>query len=348
MYGGLKEAHVSEIDLTAESALSPKTSINLCKRILRYIYTGKINVSSLKLEEFVQLIGLVHLYGFEKLQQRIVEYVYSNLLSLQNVIEFFRIANLYNIEELKSSCFDIIDNNSTQFIKDNKKFHNLTVEEIKAIVSRDFFYAEELELFHAIKDWYNENNNARPDAHTEVWNVVRYQLLTQADIVKVVKPLKLVPLEILFSAIESQMDNNPPPYRVKRLVGENIATIEHGAKVIVGRAKSTPKNTPNAILNEGRTMYTSLSGNEGIIVELGEFYCINMVQLCFDDSITDRYAIGLFVIEVSQDQQNWNQVASGITSIKEYDFEKCCVRFIRVQINNTFWRKNQLKSNLFP
>ena len=77
LYGGLVESTQSEIKLTT-------TPVCAFKALLRYIYSGSLNLSQMKEENILDILGLSNQYGFIELEESISEHL-RQILSLSNV-----------------------------------------------------------------------------------------------------------------------------------------------------------------------------------------------------------------------------------------------------------------------
>ncbi|CAF1083912.1 unnamed protein product [Rotaria sordida] len=79
LYGGLRESqcdnHIIEIKECQSAAF---------KILLQYIYTGRINLLKEKEDILLDLLGLVHQYGFQQLETSLSIYLKS-ILSLKNL-----------------------------------------------------------------------------------------------------------------------------------------------------------------------------------------------------------------------------------------------------------------------
>ncbi|VDO37067.1 unnamed protein product [Heligmosomoides polygyrus] len=77
LYGGLKESSEAEVQLERTNALAFRT-------LLKYIYTGKIELSAFKVEELVAILQLAHEYRLLKIQRPIVDYLKVSLVRWKN------------------------------------------------------------------------------------------------------------------------------------------------------------------------------------------------------------------------------------------------------------------------
>ena len=70
----------------------------------------------LKEDSLIELLGLVHQYGFIDLQNAISDYLES-ILDIKNICSIYDIACLYNLKSLAETCARFIDRNCTALIK---------------------------------------------------------------------------------------------------------------------------------------------------------------------------------------------------------------------------------------
>lgn len=114
LYGGLRESqddnHTIEIKECQSAAF---------RMLLLYIYTGRISLLKEKEEILLDLLGLVHQYGFQQLETSLSIYLKS-ILSLQNVCTIYDTACLYNLKNLKQHSAQFIDNHANEIIKTNE------------------------------------------------------------------------------------------------------------------------------------------------------------------------------------------------------------------------------------
>ena len=114
LYGGLRESqqdnHAIEIKECKSAAF---------KMLLLYIYTGRISLLKEKEDVLLDLLGLVHQYGFQQLENSLSIYLKS-ILSLKNVCTIYDTACLYDLKNLKQHSAQFIDNHANEIIKTNE------------------------------------------------------------------------------------------------------------------------------------------------------------------------------------------------------------------------------------
>jgi BTB/POZ domain-containing protein 9 len=99
LYGGLRETNEREvvlIDTPAEAFKVPSYSHMIAvivvprnfKALLKYIYTGRLQLKTLDFHLVLDLLGLVHKYGFAELESAIPEYLKVAQLNLRTFPHF--------------------------------------------------------------------------------------------------------------------------------------------------------------------------------------------------------------------------------------------------------------------
>lgn len=68
LFGGMRETSEREVELV-------DTPVQAFKALLRYIYTGRIQLHSMKVELVVDVLALVNKYDFGDLESAISEYL---------------------------------------------------------------------------------------------------------------------------------------------------------------------------------------------------------------------------------------------------------------------------------
>lgn len=111
------ESKLSEIELK-------DTSLPAFRFLLRYIYTGQMNLGNLKDDLIVDILGLAHQYGFQDLETAISDYLKA-ILNIHNVCFIYDTASLYQLDQLKSSCCLYMDRHAQEIIK-HDAFNTLT------------------------------------------------------------------------------------------------------------------------------------------------------------------------------------------------------------------------------
>lgn len=131
LYGGLRESRHENRTIEIKECKAAAF-----KLLLLYIYTGRINLIKEKVtfasmceppiawrvlqeDVLIDLLGLVHQYGFEQLENSLSTYLKS-ILSLNNVCVIYDTACLYELHGLQQHCAQFIDNYASEIIKTNE------------------------------------------------------------------------------------------------------------------------------------------------------------------------------------------------------------------------------------
>lgn len=178
LYGGLSESNKSEITL--------KIQKEAFKIILRYIYTGKISFRKLKTCQILDTLGLANLFGYTELKDEISNFL-KNSLKLSNVCNILDASRLYELDSLTTMCYSFIDKNADELLMD-ETFKYLYKDSLIALLSRDSFYVEEIEIFKAVHGWIKYNTDLTPKDTKEVVNKIRLPLINTKDLLSVVRP----------------------------------------------------------------------------------------------------------------------------------------------------------------
>ena len=109
LFGGMRESRLNEIELR-------DTPLGAFQFLLRYIYTGQINLGKLKDDLIVDILGLAHQYGFQDLEGAISDYLKA-ILNIRNVCFIYDTASLYQLDNLKTSCSLYMDRHAVEIIK---------------------------------------------------------------------------------------------------------------------------------------------------------------------------------------------------------------------------------------
>jgi len=343
---GMKESHSKEVVLN-------ETPIRGFRPLLRYIYTGRMSVSSQDLEVILEVVGLANKYCFTDLEKRIWDQLDSSL-TVERVCRVLETALLYKNEkneELIKASYTFLDKNSEEVLE-HPSFLKLPQHLVTDIFSRDSFAVPEIKIFKAAQKWLESNTmiqeeegarTASSDAAKQILSKVRLELIPLKDLVAEVRPSGLVSQDILFDAIESSLEDPPKNPRM-----ENVATKEHGTKLLCGKngASLLNKNTgsyashtnldkkllPSLVANGGSSckLCEHHIGASGIVVMLGRSFIINHIAMklrgkCYPYS---------YIIDVSVDGIKWDRVIDYSSffchSMQNLFFPQHTVKFIRI------------------
>ena len=203
--GGFNETNTDSIELRSNT---PWDAFCL---ILRYIYTGKIELDGICEDELLELLDLSDLYRIEDLEEYIQTYLIKSVLTCDNVSKVLVFNEVYNSNHLHMACIKVIDNSPITFLK-APGLSLLSAKRFNEIISRDCFSVEEIEVFLAAKTWIEANPNSKEE-HDLVLSAIRFHHIPKNDLIKKVWHSKLVSSDIILKVFEDLQDDKFPPKR---------------------------------------------------------------------------------------------------------------------------------------
>lgn len=129
-------------------------------------------------------MGLTNKYDFSLLQQTVTAYLKATL-TVPNVCVIYNVGNFYQIKELCAACTSFIDMNATEVLK-TEGFLSLSQSALNDIVTRDSFYASEIDIYHGIIQW-TEQNMDKVEESKELLKAIRLQLIPLGDLLQEVR-----------------------------------------------------------------------------------------------------------------------------------------------------------------
>lgn len=180
LYGGLSESNKNEITLNIQK--------DAFKILLKYIYTGKINLQKImpQMNIILDTLGLSNLFGYTELKDEISNFL-KNSLKLSNVCNILDSSRLYELHSLTNICYSFIDKNAEELLS-HESFKFLYKDSLIALLLRDSFYAEEIQIFNAVQGWMECNNDLKTEEIKEVVSKIRLPLINTIDLLSIVRP----------------------------------------------------------------------------------------------------------------------------------------------------------------
>lgn len=78
---------------------------------------------------------------------------------------------------------------------------------MKCLISRDSFFASEVDIFEAVERWIQANPELSKEGQSEVLSGIRLPCMSTKDLLTVVRPTDLLSPDIILDAIEIQCHN---------------------------------------------------------------------------------------------------------------------------------------------
>lgn len=326
LYGGMKESQpgTTEIELQDTPSLA-------FSALLKYIYSGRMNLVEIQEENLLDILSLSHRFGFVELELSISDYLKA-ILNIRNVCHIYDLANIYSLTSLCNVCKDYIDRHA-QEVLNCESFLSLSQASMRDLISRDSFCAQEIEIFSAVCNWAEHNKGQDP---TPILDAVRLQLMHMHELLNYVRQTGLVSSDAILDAIKVQSESRDMDlkYRGFLVMEENVATTRLSASVIRGEMKTAllDGDTHNYDLDRGFTRHPIDDNNgTGIVIKLGQPYIINTIKLLLWDKDMRSYS---YFIEVSMDDKDYERVIDHSSylcrSWQKLHFPGRVIRYIKI------------------
>ncbi|XP_064490258.1 BTB/POZ domain-containing protein 9-like [Ornithodoros turicata] len=322
LFGGMRESKQKEVELLD----APLRAFQL---LLKYIYTGQLNLSGLKEDAVLEVLELAHQYGFVELESGVSSYL-ERILGVRNVCRIYDRASLYQLKALAAVCRAFVDRHALNILHTDT-FYSLSPAALKEMIGRDSFCAPEVDIFRAVCEWVYHNPGVDP---APILQQVRLSLMSLPDLLNVVRPTGLVCPNTILDAIKARTESRDADlrYRGCLLLEENVATGTHKAQVLQGEMRSAllDGESQGYDMERGFTRHPIDEG-QCILVQLGMPYILNHMRLLLWDKDNRSYS---YYIEVSVDQKDWVRVVDHsdylCRSWQRLYFEQRVVRYIRI------------------
>uniref|UniRef100_A0A0B6ZZR2 BTB/POZ domain-containing protein 9 n=1 Tax=Arion vulgaris TaxID=1028688 RepID=A0A0B6ZZR2_9EUPU len=326
LYGGMKESQPGTTEIELQDTPSVAFSA-----LLKYIYTGRMNLIEILEENLLDILSLSHRFGFVELESSISDYLKA-ILSIHNVCHIFDLANIYSLTSLCNVCKDYMDRHAQEVLS-NESFLSLSQTSVQDLISRDSFCAPEIDIFKAVSKWAEHNKGQDP---TPILEVVRLQLMGMHELLHVVRDTGLVSSDSILDAIRIQIESRDMDlkYRGFQVMEDNVATARLGASVVRGEMKTAllDGDTQNYDLDRGFSRHPiDDNSGHGIVIKMGQPYIVNTIKLLLWDKDMRSYS---YYIEVSMDDKDYERVIDHTSylcrSWQKLHFPARVVRYVKV------------------
>ncbi|XP_034667741.1 BTB/POZ domain-containing protein 9-like [Drosophila subobscura] len=289
--GGMAESQKRQIRLNVP--------LKAFKVILGYFYSGKLTVDTLDEDAIFEVLGLSISFGLHELESALAIQLHESL-SVGNVCSILNNAVLVNHAQLTMNCLQFMDQIAKVLVK-HDSFLLLSKESLEALLPRNTFAEDELNIFQALHNWSRHNQSV--DIKSLV-SLVRLPLIAVKDLVGAVRKSGIVESETILEAIDKAIESCNLPYRACARVGVDVA---NGASRLL------------VTMNE-------------MVLNLGCCSIINTIFACsLGSTLVLKYS---YDVEVSCNMKHWAAVGKLIfpsyATTMQIRFAPMPVRFIRI------------------
>ena len=218
LYGKLRESKESEIHLSS-------TNIDMLKVMFTFIYTGVVQVNS---DECLSLLQAAHYFNIATLEAKCSKLLVDSLdvnCNFSSIITFaiehqldllikqfldvnckfsciITFAFEHQLDWLIAQCCEFMEINADKVIH-SLEFTTLPLPMILAFVKSSDLEVREVDLFLAVANWFRHQENVlSADDKKQVFQLIRYPLMSLNDLVEKVRPSKLADQNFYTAALE--------------------------------------------------------------------------------------------------------------------------------------------------
>lgn len=276
-----------------------------CVLIEISFYTGKINLPDLNVKEILEIFQMSHEYNFRALNETISKHL-TSILSLNNVCIFYDLSNFYEIDQLRSACIHFLDHNAEQVLKQDN-FLRLSKHNLKSILLRDSFCANELNILIAVNRWIQANSD---EDGKELYEQIRMNLIDLERLIELIRPTELLSADEILDLIYSTVKNKDKDYRCFTIPEVNIASEHYETKVIHGELEVLGDSAYNGEDKQAKPkeiVSNLIKANEEscLLLQFKYPYKINQIKMLLHHKDDRTYS---YYIETSLDAEHWTRV----------------------------------------
>ncbi|XP_053674689.1 BTB/POZ domain-containing protein 9-like [Anopheles nili] len=244
-------------------------------RVLKYIYTGHLPLSEMELDLVVSTLHLARTFDLVDLMSDILKYLIE-LLPVINVCEVLNDVRMNASKDVMVTtlCLSVMDRKAADILQ-HETFRNLSLDAINSLLSRDSFFAREIDIFKAVHNWYQENMKSVKNV-SDLLSNIRFSLMSQADLLSVVLDSGMLDSNQILDIMKNRVSGVELPFRGKLSLGNNLASY-----------------SPTLMVE---------SNSKAKVYDLGDPHYVNCIILTVPNSC-DLDAT--FIIEVSVDKTHW-------------------------------------------
>ena len=196
---------------------------------LQYLYSGEVFIDTTLA---TPLLGLANSFQVKSLKQKCGEYV-AKTISAETVVRFLEDSVAHDTPALYDKCFHFIVENFVDVVRTKQFREDFSEAQLKKILQSGEVNASELCIFAGLVRWGICQVEMRPAEFEQVGlqqvlsnllKHVRWDLMTPEEIVDVVRPIGIAPVEDLFEALASRHSTQNGPGHARK--GSFLPTSE--------------------------------------------------------------------------------------------------------------------------
>ena len=196
--------------------------------VLKYIYTGKLILNSQNIDRIFDLMTIAKTLELASFSEEI-SLLLIQALNIENIARIYEKANIYDQRNLKSYCESFIDHNA-DILLTQKSLVKLPSQCLKEIISRDSMAIIEIRLLELVKDWH-EYHNRTNDVDVELIDAIRFELIPNGKLIKLVDCFKLFKQHKVFEIIKQRIaqENSIKPITLRN----KLASVSDSNSILI-------------------------------------------------------------------------------------------------------------------
>ena len=191
LYGNMKESNEGEITL-------PSVDTKTLKALLSFAYTGKIEMDT---ENCFGLLETAHYFNVAMLENKCTDFIVTSL-NIENCCTIASFAYGKRFDILVDRCLAFMYPNAYKIIEE-ASFKSLPGDLLLKFCQSSDLRVREIHLFLAVVKWcQHQKVNISDDTIRNVFQQIRYPLISVSDLLKKVRPTKLANSVLYTAALE--------------------------------------------------------------------------------------------------------------------------------------------------
>ena len=180
----------------------PNIKKSTFEQVLGFLYGGKIKLSK---ENVFQVLSMSDQYDISKLKEYCSQYL-SKYLEVSTVCQMAQASTHYGLPDIVDKCVHVIEQHGNKIFK-SKEIAFLPKEIFKTLLSSNKLNVDEYNVFRGVVRWCKhqagEEEHKFKEFVLELIHLVRFSLMEAEVLKKEVRPLGIVPNEVLLDAYEN-------------------------------------------------------------------------------------------------------------------------------------------------